>query len=74
MPNGAVEVATAIAAVSGRTRDFADIESLARYGREPIDRDFVARHVREILHPDDAERRLEALTACLGGANPAAPR
>ena len=52
--------------VFGRTKDFADIESLARYGREPIDRDFVARHVREILHPDDAERRLETLAACIG--------
>lgn len=50
--------------VFGRTKDFADIESLARYGREPIDRDFVARHVREILHPDDAERRLEILGTC----------
>ena len=52
--------------VFGRTKDFADIESLARYGREPIDRDFVARHVREILHPDDAARRLEMLDTCLG--------
>lgn len=52
--------------VFGRTKDLADIESLAQYGREPIDRDFVARHVREILHPDDAERRLETLKTLLG--------
>ena len=47
--------------VFGRTKDFADIESLARYGQEPIDREFVVKHVREILHPDDAERRIDLL-------------
>ncbi len=52
--------------VFGRTKDFADIESLARHGRAPIDREFVSRHVREILHPDDAARRLEVLYTYLG--------
>ena len=47
--------------VFGRTKGFADIETLARHGREPIDREFVGKHVREILHPDDAKGRLEAL-------------
>ena len=40
-------------------------ETLARHGREPIDREFVGKHVREILHPDDAEPRLEVLGRCL---------
>ena len=47
--------------VFGRSKDFADIEALARHGREPIDPAFVRKHVREILHPDDAKGRLEAL-------------
>ena len=51
--------------VFGRTKDFADIESLARHGREPIDREFVAKHVREIMHLDDAEDRLKVLDAHL---------
>ena len=50
--------------IFGRTKDFADIESLARYGREPIDLDLVAQHVCDILHPDDAERRLQILSTC----------
>ena len=52
--------------VFGRTKDFAGIESLARHGREQIDREFVARHVGEIMHPDDATRRLAVLRAYLG--------
>ena len=51
--------------VFGRTKDFADMETLARHGREPIDREFVGKHVREILHADDAERRLAVLGRCL---------
>ena len=54
--------------VFGRLKDFADIETLARHGRHPIDRDFVERHLVEILHPDDAASRMAALDACIQGA------
>lgn len=47
--------------IFGRDKDFVDIHSLARYGTNPIDMDYISEKVRIIMHPSDAQRRLELL-------------
>jgi len=44
--------------IFGREKDFADIHSLARYGINPIDLEYISEKVRLIMHREDVERRL----------------
>ncbi|MCZ0945055.1 MAG: hypothetical protein F4X81_06025 [Gammaproteobacteria bacterium] len=47
--------------IFGRDKDFVDIQSLARYGPNPIDMTYISEKVRVIMHANDAERRLGLL-------------
>ena len=47
--------------IFGRDKDFVDIQSLARYGPNPIDMEYISQKVGIIMHPNDAEERLRLL-------------
>ena len=47
--------------IFGRDKDFVDIHSLARYGTNRIDMEYISEKVRIIMHPNDAVRRLGLL-------------